>query len=383
MPHDSQSLPAILGGSPVRPQGPPDWPPPDPAIADVLRQMLADGSWGRYHGPHLPNLIEQLSRLHGCEFAIPCCSGTAAVELALRAIPVRPGDEVVLAGYDFRGNLQDVLAVGGIPVLVDIRPDNWNLDTAALPAAIGPQTKAILVSHLHGGVVNMPAVRQIADERGIAVIEDACQMPGAWVYGRRAGTWGDLGVLSFGGSKLLSAGRGGAVLTSQPAMAQRIRLWTQRGNDTYPLSELQAAVLVPQITSLDQRNHQRAVAIDWLRPQLRNLGLTPFAVGDPDSQPGYYKLGLQYPPEAFAGLSRDRFAEAVRAEGIAIDPGFRALHRSHAASRFRVSGHLEEATRADAGILTLHHPVLLGTAEDWGEIITAIEKIGRHASALQ
>ena len=203
-------IPAILGGDPVRPEGPTDWPPDDPAVAEVLKQVIQDRTWGKYHGPHCEELSGKLAEYHQSEHIVLCSSGTAAIELALRGFKIGPGDEVILAAYDFKGNFQNILTVGATPVLVDIRPENWNLDVDQLEAAIGPNTKAIIVSHLHGGIVPMAAVMEIAKQNGISVIEDACQMPGAIIEGKTAGVWGDVGVLSFGGSKLLSAGRGGA-----------------------------------------------------------------------------------------------------------------------------------------------------------------------------
>lgn len=380
---DSSHLPAILGGTPVRPQGPPDWPRHDPAVEAALQQALADGSWGKYHGPHVARLTELLAEFHGAPHVILCSSGTAAVELALRGAGIGAGDEVILAAYDFKGNFQDVLAVGGTPVLVDVRPDNWNLDVERIPAAIGQRTKAIVVSHLHGGVVDMPAVMQIARGRGLLVIEDAAQMPGARIYGRVAGTWGDAGVLSFGGSKLVSAGRGGALITSRDDIAQRVRLYTHRGNDAYPLSELQAAVVIPQWASLAAMNAQRAASVAWLAECLAGVaGLSSFKNRPSESQPGYYKVGFQFDSSPFEGLSRDAFAAAVRAEGVALDPGFRALHKTHSSRRFRSPGDLSIASRADEGILTLHHPVLLGEGGEVQQIVSAITKVQQHAAKI-
>lgn len=380
--------PAILGGTSIRPGGPPDWPYPDPDVEARVRAALADGSWGKYHGPHVTELRELLQALHQCVHVVLCASGTAAVELALRGLGVGAGagagDEVLLAAYDFEGNFKDVLALGAVPVLVDVRADNWNIDVARIGAAIGPRSKALIVSHLHGGVVDMPEVMRIARERGLAVIEDAAQMPGARIHGRTAGTWGDVGILSFGGSKLVSAGRGGAVLTSRPDVAQRIKLYNQRGNEAYPLSELQAAAVIPQWARLDAANAQRLSAVRWLSARLEGTsGLKPFCNPPSDSHPGYYKLGLQYDSAAFAGLSRDGFAAAVRAEGIALDAGFRALHATHSEKRFRRVDGLPNATRADAGVLTLHHPVLLGTEQDLTQVVAAIERVSRYAAEIR
>jgi dTDP-4-amino-4,6-dideoxygalactose transaminase len=386
LPRDRDDLPALLGGRPIRPQGPPDWPGADPAVTAAVQSALADGSWGKYHGPHTAKLTEVVAQSHGGSHVMLCSSGTAAVELALRGLRVGPGDEVILAAYDFRGNFQNVLTVGATPVLVDIQPGNWNFDPSHLAAAISKRTKAIIVSHLHGGVVSMPEVVRIAREQTppIPVIEDAAQMPGATIAGKTVGTWGDVGILSFGGSKLLSAGRGGAVITSLADVAQRIKLYTQRGNDAYPLSELQAVALLPQWERLTEFNRRRAASANRLRELLMDVpGLCPFQNSLKNSQPGYYKFGLQYDPATFGGLSRDLFAEAMRAEGIALDPGFRSLHLTHASSRFRSVGTLTHATDADPRVLTLHHPVLLEGPEALRQIVDAAERIRRNSTNIQ
>ncbi|MFP6767160.1 MAG: DegT/DnrJ/EryC1/StrS family aminotransferase, partial [Planctomycetaceae bacterium] len=251
-------------------------------------------------------------------------------------------------------------------------------------AAITDATRALLVSHLHGGLVDMPLLRDLADARGLAIIEDACQVPGARVCGRTAGTWGDVAVLSFGGSKLLSAGRGGALLTNDEGVVQRVKLYTQRGNEAYPLSELQAALLVPQLDTLSESNQRRGLAANRLIEDLAACpGLRPFT--NPlldDSQPGYYKLGLQFNPTDCGNLSRDAFAKAVRCEGVAIDPGFRSLHKSHARRRFTAAHEMPHADQADSNVLVLHHPVLLGSDEDLQQVLTAVDRVTDQAEEI-
>ena len=377
-------LPALLGGPGVRPGGPPSWPVVDDATRNVLAQLAADGSWGRYHGSHCSALVESLQRLLTCEHVLLCSSGTAAVELALRGVGVKPDDEVILAAYDFKANFTNVLALGATPVLVDVRAEDWQLDLDQVEAALSPHTKAVIASHLHGGLVDMPRLRALADRHGFAIIEDACQSPGAIVAGRPAGMWGDAGVYSFGGSKLLTAGRGGAVFTNRADVAQRIRLYTQRGNDAYPLSEMQAAVLLPQLAQLDERNRRRSENVAALASLLREidgLDVIPSAVAE--SSPAFYKLGVSYNASAFSNLARDRFAEAMRAEGIALDSGFRALHLTHARGRYRAVGELPVATTMDAAALTLHHPVLLGGNAEMSEIVAAIEKLRTQAALIE
>jgi dTDP-4-amino-4,6-dideoxygalactose transaminase len=376
------ALPALLGGPPACPQGPPPWPLPDESVWHALQAAYADGSWGLYHGGAVERLEALLARYHGVEFAVTCASGTFAVEVALRALKVGPGDEVIMAAYDYGGNFLGVHAIGARPVLVDVAADNWNLDPARLEAAVGPATRAVIASHLHGGVVPMRQVMEVARRHGLAVIEDAAQMPGAVVQGRMSGTWGDAGILSFGGSKLLTAGRGGALVTNRADVYQRARLLLHRGNLVCPLSELQAAVLVPQLERLDDRNAVRAGNVPLLGDRLQAIpGLRLLTNSVADTRPGYYKLGWQFDADRF-GLSRARFLAAVRAEGVALDEGFPALHVGRSPSRFRAAGALDEASRAHAGAVVLHHPVLLGTEPQLEEVAYAIHKVHAHSEPL-
>ena len=376
-----QSLPAILGGEPVRPQGPPDWPIADPLVEAALSDVYSTGNWGRYHGPDCGRLEEQLRSYFDCEHVQLCSSGTSGIELALRGCKVGPGDEVIMAAYDYKANFQDIVAIGAIPVLVDINPDDGQLDYSQLLDAITDKTKAVLCSHLHGGIVNMPRVRGIVEGHGIAVVEDACQATGATVFGRKAGLWGDVGVISFGGSKLLTAGRGGAVFGNSADIMQRIRLYEFRGNHTYPLSAMQAAVLIPQLGQLDQRNAQRTVSVRYLLNALdSNPDLSLLAKTDDSSESAWYKVGFQY--RAGSGLDRELFCNAMLAEGIAMDPAFEPLHQSHSRRRFRSVGELPRATAAGLDFVTLHHPVLLEGETVMEQIAAAIHRIRRHADQI-
>jgi dTDP-4-amino-4,6-dideoxygalactose transaminase len=376
-------LPALFGGPPACPQGPPSWPPADDDVQQALQAAYASGSWGAYHGGLVERLEDALARYHRVAHAVTCASGTYAVELALRALKVGPGDEVVMAAYDYSGNFLTIHALGAFPILVDVAATNWNLDPERVEAALGPQSRAILASHLHGGVVPMRELRDLADKHGLSLIEDAAQMPGAPIQGRKAGTWGDAGILSFGGSKLLTAGRGGAVLTPRSDVHQRLRTLEYRGNRVSPLSELQAAVLLPQLEKLDARNVARTRSVQRLTSRLQAIsGLRPFGTSLPETQPGYYKLGFQYDASQF-GLSRARFVEAVRAEGVSLDEGFKALHIGRSPRRYRAGSSLTESDRAHVGTVVLHHPVLLSAEPQIDEVVSALYKIHVRAAWMQ
>jgi dTDP-4-amino-4,6-dideoxygalactose transaminase len=376
---ETSDLPALCGGPAVRLQGPPEWPGADPEVRDAVARACADGSWGHYHGRHGEALEERLCAYFGTPHALLCGSGTFAVELALRALRIGPDDEVILASYDYPGNFLCVHAVGAQPVLVDVATHHWNLSLDALADASGSATRAVIVSHLHGGVVPMRELMAWAGSRGIAVVEDAAQVPGGRVQGRLAGTWGDAGVLSFGGSKLLSAGRGGALLTAHADVAQRARTHLLRGNLVCPLSELQAAALLPQLDRLDERNRNRAAAVGRLHAGLAGLpGVMPFMNSMEDCAPAYYKVGFRFDAAEFA-LSRRRLVAAMRAEGIALADGFAAAHVGRSPRRYRRGSNLGEAERAHHGAVVLHHPVLLGAVE---EVVQAWRKVHHHRERL-
>ena len=365
---------ALFGGPAIRPEGPPGWPLADENVLESLQAAYRDGSWGKYEGNNVKLLEQRLAEYHRVEFASVCASGTYAVELALRALKVGPGDEVLLAGYDFPGNYDNIVAVGARPVLVDVSPRNWNLDPDLLTEAVSPKTRALIVSHLHGGIVPMGVVMELARRHHLRVLEDAAQMPGAQIEGRTAGTWGDVGILSFGGSKLLTSGRGGALLTPHRDVHHRAGVVSWRGNRVCPLSELQASVLPAQLEKLDDRNQRRSASVEKLCEGLAGLPLEPLANDVRGSQAGYYKLGLRYKREGFGGLDRDDFVAAMRAEGIALDVGFRGFARRRSGGPRKV-GHLSESKHAGQEMLILHHPVLLCGDEALGQVVRAVEKV--------
>jgi perosamine synthetase len=378
--------PAVLGGPPVFPDGPPHWPTATEAIQNAIRTAVEERTWGHYHGPRSCDLEAVIAGWFGIPHAIACASGTLAVEVALRAVGVLPGDEVLLAAYEYESNFLTVHALGAKPVLLDVSPQNWNLSVSELERAVSSKTKAIICSHLHGGIVPMPGVVAFAESHKIAVIEDAAQCPGARIGSRYCGTFGEVGTISFGGSKLLSAGRGGAILLRDSRAYQRAKVWLTRGVQEWAtLSELQAVVLFPQFEQLQQYTQKRWEAVQQLEHAIENrkiLGLRRFQNHDATMQPAFYKVGFQYSPLEF-GLSRELFVKAMRAEGVAFDAGFRALHVGRSPSRFRAVGALTESQNASDGCVKLHHPVLLEPPERREQVAQALEKVYRNSERIR
>jgi dTDP-4-amino-4,6-dideoxygalactose transaminase len=342
------------------------------SVTAALAAAAADGSWGKYHGPNTEQLRSDLIVWSGCKNIELCASGTAASELALRAFKVGQGDEVILAAYDYAASFKNVLMLGAVPVLVDVTPEDFSIRVDQVRDAITAKTKAIVVSHLHGGVADMLAIMDIAKKHGISVLEDACQATGATLNGKRLGSLGTLGIISFGGSKLITAGRGGAILGNDEQLFQRMHLHSFRGNTAYPLSELQAAVLVPQLAELEERNQHRAARVRELSSVITNYAGLHCVPIRPQAEPAWYKVGLRLDTSRTA-VSRDDFAATARTGGVACDRSLHALHTVHSKRRFRAFSDLPGADEANDHGLQLHHPILLGTSDDMHRVAAVFQ----------
>jgi perosamine synthetase len=362
------------------------WPLPDADVLAALTAAYQDGSWGKYDGPNCRNLERALRELNQVEYAFLCSSGTIAVELALRGLKIGPGDEVILAGYDFPGNFRAVEAIGAKPVLIDFIENSWSLDVSQIPLAVSPQTKAVIASHLHGSLVDMQNLMTIAQDHGLSVVEDACQASGALVQGKSAGSWGDVGVHSFGGRKLLTAGRGGAIVTRREDVLQRIKIFSERGNQAFPLSELQAAVLLPQMPKLAARNEVRWQSVQRLIKAVRGQSVfQPVPQPQGGDIPAFYKLGWLLEPSLRASTDPDAeqirltFVHVLQQRGLPFDTGFRGFAR-RTTQRCRVVGDLPNARKAANSTLLMHHPVLLQPPEVIDQIAAVLWEVAETFS---
>ena len=367
---------AIHGGQPAVTLELPTWPPAWQNVAESVNRALANGSWGRYHGLPLQEFVSDFADFTGVSHVWPCSSGTIAVELGLRGLAVRSGDEVIMGGYDFPGNFRAVEAVAATPMLVDVCENGFVISASEVEAAINSRTKAVVVSHLHGQLADVHAIRAICEPRRIAVLEDACQVPGATVNGCPAGSLGDVGIFSFGGSKLLTAGRGGAVVTRRDDVIQRIRISAERGNDAYPLSALQAAALKPQLETVQARHLQRIASAHRLRGALKDSAIfscTPDLWND-EWSPAFFKFPVQVASE----FDRQTLIEILVAEGVPADSGFRGFIR-RSGRRCQRTGTLDNARIAADKTILLHHPFMIGETGLTDQVIQAFQKVERCA----
>jgi dTDP-4-amino-4,6-dideoxygalactose transaminase len=269
---------------------------------------------------------------------------------------------------------------------VDVTANSWALDISQISLAISPQTKAVIASHLHGTLVDIPGLMNVAQQHNLAVVEDACQVTGAVVQGRPAGSWGDVGVHSFGGSKLLTAGRGGAIVTRREDVLQRIKIFSERGNQAFPLSELQAAVLVPQMPKLAERNKVRWENVQRLVRAVRGQSIfLPAILPENGDIPALYKLGWLLAPSLRAANDPD--AEQIRASfvfllqqrGLPFDAGFRGFAK-RTTQRCRVVGELPNARQAANSTLLMHHPILLQPPEVMDQVAAELWEVAEEFS---
>ena len=354
------------------------WPVASDAIVASVKDALASGQWGLYEGELLEQTHSALQKMWGLEHSLLCSSGTVAVELALRAAGVKAQDEVILAAYDFPGNFRAIEAIGARPVLVDVLPDRWTMDVQQFKAALSPQTRAVLVSHLHGETADIEALVAVAAEAQVKVVEDVCQSPGAMLNGRMLGTFGDVATLSFGGSKLLSAGRGGAVLCDNESMLQRARIFAHRGNDAFPFSQIQAALLLPQLAQLEDLNQRRLSAAARITAALAEAkwlqSLDESSLCE-TGMPAFYKVPIRI--KEGAPFDRASFLAVVEQEGIMLAEGFRGFAK-RSARRCRSVGDLKHSRSAAAQTMLLHHPILLSSDSDIDRLIETLGRAERY-----
>jgi dTDP-4-amino-4,6-dideoxygalactose transaminase len=341
-----------------RPLSPPKlaWEIELPSFRAEIDRILANGTWSNYSNDSTDQLHQLLQQFTGCE-PLTCSSGSIGIELALRACRVEPGDEVILAGYDYPGNFRCIEAVGGLAVVVDTEPNSWSINLQQVRDAISPRTKAIIVSHLHGEVQEIAELRSIATPSGIVIIEDACQVVGGSCNNQLLGSLGDIGVWSFGGSKLLTAGRGGAVFSHDPTLLQRARIASQRSNDAVPLSVLQAAMLLPQLRYLEQMTSLRHQATLQLYQHLsQSQWFERSSHTNPThSIPGYYKVGLLLKG---TNSQRDAIVKEITSLGGEVGMGFRGF-ASRSSHRCRKLTNLINTQQVAERTLVIHHRHLL------------------------
>jgi perosamine synthetase len=318
--------------------------------------------------------------------AVSVCNGTCALDLALAALGIGPGDEVIVPSLTFAASINAVMHVGAEPVLVDSSPDHWDMDPRSWEGAITGRTKAVMPVHLYGHPCDMRPILEIARRKGLFVVEDAAEAHGAKVMGRTVGTLGDVGCFSFYGNKIITTGEGGMCVTKDPEIDRRLRnlrdhgmrperrYWHEEVGFNFRLTNLSAAVGVAQLEAIDRfLARRREIGLAYATGLGGVPGLTIF----PQAPVGE---GVDWLFCAFffegGEAERDDTLRALREAGIDGRPTFYPAHTMPPYRELRRYGDLANAERfGHSGINLPLHPAMTD-----GEVERAISTLKQIAS---
>jgi dTDP-4-amino-4,6-dideoxygalactose transaminase len=296
-------------------------------LSAAVIEVLASGAY--IGGPMVQNFERQFADYVGTTECVGCNSGTDALYLALRAMHIGTGDEVITSPFTFIATAETISAVGAKPVFIDIDPTTFNLDFDRLTAAITPRTKAIMPVHLFGRPVDMTAIMAIATQHNLIVIEDCAQATGATWNGRRVGSIGHFGCFSFFPTKNLGGcGDGGAITLNDSQLAADLRMFREHGSRqryyheaigvNSRLDAMQAAVLQVKLPHLDRWNQQRTEVASRYQALLANVPgiVPPQPTTGGDSVWNQYTIRLVAPEGVAPAAHRDRVRASLQADGV-------------------------------------------------------------------
>jgi perosamine synthetase len=245
-----------------------------------LAECIETG-WISSEGPFVKKLEAGFAKLMGCAHGVAVCNGSVAIEVALAALRIGAGDEIILPSFTIISCASAIVRVGAIPIVADCQSDTWNLDPKLLAAKITGRTKAIMVVHIYGLPVDMDPVIELARRHGLFIIEDAAEQHGQTYKGRAVGSLGDIATVSFYPNKQITTGEGGMVLTNDKALADRCRDLRNLCFDkerrfiheelgwNFRMSNVQAAIGVAQLERIDQTVAKKRQIGHWYQQRLR------------------------------------------------------------------------------------------------------------------
>lgn len=397
---------AVDGGRPVRTVPLPPWPAFDEDDLEAARAVLASGKVNYWTGEQGRLLEAEFAAAVDTRHAVLVSNGTVAIELALRAVGVRPGDEVIVPAATFIATASAVVACGARPVVVDIDPNSQCLTAATVEPAITARTAAVVVVHLAGHPADVQPILDVAARHGLRVVEDCAQAHGARYRGRAVGSLGDIAAWSFCQDKIMTtAGEGGAITTSDAELWRRCWEFKDHGknwsrmrepnpanffrwlHDSFGtnarMTEIQAAVGRSQLRRLGRWVKLRNANAQVLSEALRDQPAVRLSPPPADVSHAYYKFYVHLRPDRLApGWTRDRFTAAVTAEGVpCLHGGCTEIYRERAfravpgtPSRLPVAAELGRTS-----VMLLVHPTL--SPRDLADTATALRKVLRVATA--
>ncbi len=408
---------AINGGEKVRITAWPDWPIWDQQAEIQVVEMLRSGRWWRGNGEAVLDFEKKYAELMGAKRCLATASGTTALLVALHVLGVDAGDEVIVSPYTFVATYNSIFMNKALPVFVDTNPETFLIDPSKIEAKITDRTSAILPVHIYGFPVDMDKVNEVAKNHNLKVIEDACQ---AWLgeyKGKKLGTLGDLGCFSFQNSKNLPAGEGGAVVGNSDEIMDRCHSFHNCGRpfgsvgrtSDYPMrgsnrrmQQIQAITLLSQMQRIEKDADIRLENAQYLDSKLAEIpGIKTYKLVEGNNRSAYHMYPFRFISEEFGNISRDKFIEALRAEGVPCSAGYgqqnkdglieealsskgyKRLFSEQRLKRWREENILPGNDRLAKEAVTFYQSILLGNKSDMNDIVNAITKIYENRDSLR
>lgn len=408
--------PAVLGGKPVRKKSFTSWPivrkNDERAWMDVLRSMR----WNRRRGGAVKEFEEIWAQRLGARHCLATSGGTTALWTAMNALDVGPKDEVLVPPYTFIATVNVVLLQHALPVFVDTDRETFQIDAKKIEERITPRTRCILPVHLGGASAEMDMILTIAKKHGLSVVEDACQSHLAEWRKQPVSTLGDAGCFSFQASKNLNCGEGGALITNNDELLAKAERFHSNGGSVgkskFPIphrtngcnlrmTEFQGALLASQFDRLEDQASARENNAGYLTSMLNDIeGIEPARMYKGCTRNAYHLYMFRYDPTSFAGLSREGFIGALRAEGIHCSAGysplnkdkfldhtlrtraFRTIYSEKEIGDWHERNHTPENDRLCEEAVWFTQGMLLGSRGDMEQIAEAVRKIQRFGSQI-
>jgi perosamine synthetase len=320
-----------------------------PLIGEREAELVTDAvrsGWVSSIGPYLDRFERGFAEFCGSRHAVAVSNGTVALHLALRALGIGAGDEVIVPDLTFAATAHAVLEAGAAPVFADVDPETWCLDPASVARALSEKTRALLPVHLYGHPADMPALSALAEPRGIVLIEDAAEAHGAEIAGKRVGSLGRVGTFSFYGNKLMTTGEGGMVTTDDDALAERLRFLKDHGMSkerryyhselafNYRMTNLQAALGCAQLERIGEFIDKKRQIMELYRRELAGVAGITLNAERAGAKSVFWMVSLILPP----ALERDEVAAALREAGVDTRPFFVPMSELPHLSGYRAVG---------------------------------------------
>jgi perosamine synthetase len=310
-----------------------------PALAGNEKKYVMDcleSTWISSTGSYIARFESAFADFCGVKHAVSCSNGTAALHLALMALGIGPGDEVIVPTLTFVATANAVTYCKARPVFVDAEPETWNIDPSLIEAKITPRTKGIIVVHLFGHPVDMDAVLSVARRHRLFVLEDAAQAHGADYKGKKVGSLGDVATFSFFGNKIITTGEGGMVVTNDDAIASKVNLLKNHGMDpnrrywhpvvgyNYRMTNVAAAIGLAQVEKFDWQLARRLEVVDWYREHLRSVPGLVWQMEKEWAKHVWWMFSVVFDDDFSA--DRDEVMKNLYKQGIETRPFVHPLH---------------------------------------------------------